>query len=338
VTKDEDGNVVLIANGLYAGEKCTGSNIKSVNTFAPGSFEVTMRIPSQDGICIALWLYNNFTTDDEIDHNYEIDMEMHGTAVKDGALRNDGNLSTVLCSTWLTESEDDHTYQYAPVGYNLNDGEFHTFRMDWHTGDDARVEYYVDGNLLCTITENVPDNEMYFNIGLWFPKGWCGEPTFEQDFAVVSSFTYTPFEDETAETANCDTLSGAGNCLSNIPVPTENLLANGSFSADSYMYVWEGNAQQTANGAYVAEGNTLQQTVTVDCGGIDYQLTVDHDGDVTVVVEYGSLTGGETTSETLTLSDGVYHFTPAEGSTKFTVKITAGNGGATLHSAVVTIG
>jgi hypothetical protein len=142
-----------------------------------------MRIPSQDGICIALWLYNHFTSDD-VEHNYEIDMEMHGSTVQ-----NSDNLSTVICGNWLTESSADHTSEHVALDYHLNDGEFHTFRMDWHTGDEARVEYYVDGKLICTIRENVPDNEMYFNIGLWFPKNWCGEPTFEQDFAVVSSFT-----------------------------------------------------------------------------------------------------------------------------------------------------
>jgi hypothetical protein len=326
VTIDEDGNVVLIANGLYAGEKCTGANIQSVNTFAPGSFEVVMRIPSQDGICIALWLYNNFDG-----NNYEIDMEMHGST-----LQNSDGLSTVICGNWLTENSADHTSEHVDLGYALNDGEFHTFRMDWHTGDNARVEYYVDGVCISTITTNIPDNQMYFNIGLWFPKNWCGEPTFEQDFAVVKTFTYTPFEGETAKTEHCDTLSG-GNFLSGISVPKENLLANGTFSKECYAYVWEGTFTKTENGVSIAAGDAIQQTVTVDCGGIGYQLAIECEGEITVVVEYGSLTGGETTSETLTLTNGVYTFTPSFGSTAFTVKITAGKGGATLHSAAVTI-
>jgi hypothetical protein len=128
-----------------------------------------------------------------------------------------------------------------------------------------------------------------------------------------------------------------GNGFGNIPVPAENLLANGTFSKDSYAYVWEGTFTQTESGVSVAEGNTIQQTVTVDCGEIGYQLAIECEGEITVVVEYSSLTGGETTSVTLTLTKGVYTFTPAAGSTAFTVKITAGEGGVILHSATVTI-
>jgi hypothetical protein len=132
-------------------------------------------------------------------------------------------------------------------------------------------------------------------------------------------------------------LSGGGVFMDGISVPKENLLANGTFSQDSYAYVWKGTFTKTENGVSIAEGNTIQQTVTVDCGGIGYQLAIECEGEITVVVEYGSLTDGETTIVTLTLKNGVYTFTPTDGSTMFTVKITAGEGGAKLQSATVTI-
>ena len=78
------------------------------------------------------------------------------------------------------------------------DGEFHTYRFDWHTGSESeepRVEYYFDGELTYTSREYIPTNESRFWLGLWFPKGWAGEPDFEQTEFLVDYVRITPFHE-----------------------------------------------------------------------------------------------------------------------------------------------
>ena len=217
VTFDEDGNLILIVNGdwyqgdkqghlgygdksLVSGGQRTGAVITSTRTYGPGSFEVVLKLPAFNGICSSIWLFNNFKNPLGGDNwNYEIDIEIHGSTT-----RNANNMLTAMCTSWITEKKS--TSNSKNVGYNLADGQFHTYRIDWHTGADPYVEYYIDGVLVCTQRQSVcgtiPTNEMYFNIGCWFPNGWCGEPDFETDCMVVKSFSYTPFTGETADKTN----------------------------------------------------------------------------------------------------------------------------------------
>ncbi|MCM1289897.1 MAG: glycoside hydrolase family 16 protein [Corallococcus sp.] len=312
VAFDEDGNLVLIVNGdWYAGDKQgidvgaqdslvsggqrTGAKVQSTQTYGPGSFEVSMKIPSFNGICTSMWLYNNFVGADGRVHNYEIDIEIHGTAVVNGKLlgmdngsKNIGNLATPLFTTWVTEQS--YTSEYKNVGYNLADGNFHTYRIDWHTGNDARVEYYIDGVLVVTQYTNVPTNEMYVNIGCWFPYQWCGEADFETDCAVVKYFTYMPFDGEIADKENCNTLANGG-WVADLEIPVKNLIANGNFDYD----VTVNDAWSVTDGtALVNNGNltldgTLVQNVYLDCLGLTYNLLVEGNGNANVKVIYGSI-------------------------------------------------
>ena len=57
-------------------------------------------------MCIRDRLYNHFPNEaGGENHNYEIDIEVHGTAAdEDGSLINSGNLRSVTCTSWLTET------------------------------------------------------------------------------------------------------------------------------------------------------------------------------------------------------------------------------------------
>ena len=55
-----------------------------------------------------------------------------------------------------------------------------------------RVEFYIDGELVATITENVPTEPMKVWIGAWCPT-WSGEPTAGDFTMTVKSFRYTAF-------------------------------------------------------------------------------------------------------------------------------------------------
>lgn len=344
IAVDESGNVVLMANGdwyegdkegvnsSYAqanGGKRTGAALTSKQTFSPGSFEVVMKIPSYNGICTSIWLYNYIASGDQsvLDGNYEIDIEMHGTA--EGY---DGNLSQVLCTNWITER--DYESNYYNLGYWLNDGQFHAFRIDWHTGETPRVEYYVDGVLIATQYNCVPDNEMYFNIGCWFPENWCGSPEFETDYMVVKSFSYTPFAGETANRSNCGEKTGDGVDLTNA-LPAFNLLANGDFALPLGGNIgWSCNAEYTQENGITFDGE-LSQTATFDCAEKTYCLEIQAEGEGEVTVYYQSISGeADLGSESAEISDGAARltFTPPAGCTRLTVVI---NGKLTVYSAVL---
>lgn len=50
--------------------------------------------------------------------------------------------------------------------------QWHTYRFDWHTGDaneQARVDFYVDGQLLYTSYEHIPTHASRLWLGIWFP-------------------------------------------------------------------------------------------------------------------------------------------------------------------------
>ncbi len=306
VCYDSDGNLVMIVNGDYYegdkkginssyadvyGGKRTGAAIQSKQTFGYGSFEVEMTVPAFNGICTAVWLYNHFPNEaGGENHNYEIDIEVHGTAAdEDGSLINSGNLRSVTCTSWLTETVYDS--EVVDLNKALNDGNFHTFRFDWHSD---RIEYYVDGALIYTSTECIPSNEMYFNIGCWFPNGWCGEPDFETDYITVKSFTYTAFEGEEAGTINSEDRTGNSSVDESVVLPERNYFANGSFAYD----IAKNDAFQVAEGTYTYTAGSLAfegkitQTVDMDCAGLSYLFRMQAEGEMTVTVYFQTFTGG----------------------------------------------
>ncbi|MDE7082695.1 MAG: glycoside hydrolase family 16 protein [Clostridia bacterium] len=343
LTYDEEGNLVFIVNGDYYegdkkgineayygvnGGKRTGATIKSRNTYGPGSFEAVMKIPSFNGICTSIWLFNYIERDGQEASNYEIDIEVHGTAVdSNGNPINTNNLSSVLCTSWLTETN--FISETKGVGYALNDGDFHSYRIDWHTGENPRVEYYIDGILVCTQTTHVPDNEMYLNIGCWFPKDWCGDPAFETDYMTLKSFSYTPFAGETAGKLSTATDNGREGEVYHpwVEMPKNNLLANGNFDINRTNPVWNIPLGATVNDGITFSG-TLSQTVYMDCGGVDYRLAILASGKAEVKLSYLSIVNGVTVSgsksfslNNATLTGSIFDFTPPDNCTAFKLEI-----------------
>ena len=174
------------------GKRC-GRAIATKEYFGSGSYEVRAKIAPELGCCSAMWTfeYEEYYSDGELKIvNHEIDIEFPGRDKND-----DFSLSHVLCTTWLTE--EDYKTKSVECG-DQADGKFHTYRFDWHTGDEnetPRVEYYFDGELIHTATEYIPTNESRFWLGLWFPKGWAGSPDFEQTDLVVDYVRITPFHE-----------------------------------------------------------------------------------------------------------------------------------------------
>ena len=188
------------------GKRCGGA-IATREYFGSGSYEIRAKIAPVTGCCSAMWTfeYEEYHIGDDLKIiNHEIDIEFPGRNEKDEI-----TLDHVLCTTWTTE--DDYKTKSVNCGPQT-DGEYHTYRFDWHTGSDSktpRVEYYFDGELKYTSFEFIPTNESRFWLGLWFPKNWAGTPDFDTTEFVIDYVKITPFH-ESGDTPQHESYSDHG--------------------------------------------------------------------------------------------------------------------------------
>ncbi len=221
----EDGILILQCNGdNYVGElrghgndhgRRTGAQIISREYFGPGRFEVRMKCLPRFGSTTAFWTYYNNGA-----NNYEIDIELNV----------EQDFTKVWNTNWLTLEQTDHYVAKSPIVNN--DGEWHTYKFEWHT-NPARIDYYIDDVLTHTSQVFVPDVAMPINIGNWFPSGWAGSPDFETDYTFVDWFRYTPYlnNDYTAmekDAASPDELYPA----EPVELPVANLISNAQMESD----------------------------------------------------------------------------------------------------------
>ena len=101
----------------YDGVIRTGACIASKNNLGPGSYEVKMKALPRFGVCTAMWTFYY----DGV-RNHEIDIEIQA---KTDTFKN------TLFTNWLTL--DSMTSQSVEPSFYHNDGEWHTYRFDWHT-------------------------------------------------------------------------------------------------------------------------------------------------------------------------------------------------------------
>ncbi len=184
-------------NGTYRenGKRCGGA-IATKDYFASGSYEISAKIAPELGCCSAMWTFEyeeDYSGDTLKVTNHEIDIEFPGRDEN-----NELSLSHCLCTTWVGEGEDEHKTA-SPYCKNQADGKFHTYRFDWHTGDDGetkRVEYYFDDELIYTSYDHIPTNAGRLWLGLWFPRYWAGTPDFETTNFEIDYVKITPFHEK----------------------------------------------------------------------------------------------------------------------------------------------
>ncbi|MBQ7264895.1 MAG: family 16 glycosylhydrolase [Firmicutes bacterium] len=184
-------------NGQYRddGKRC-GAAIATKEYFASGSYEIYAKISPEFGCCSAMWTFEyeeDYTGDELKVTNHEIDIEFPGRDEN-----NEPSLSHCLCTTWVGEGEDEHKTGYPYCG-DQADGKFHTYRFDWHTGDEGeepRVEYYFDNALVYTSYEYIPTNAGRLWLGLWFPRYWAGTPDFDKTYFEIDYVKITPFREK----------------------------------------------------------------------------------------------------------------------------------------------
>jgi len=181
----DDGNIAIRALGNdYSGDVLgndgvnpavrSGGKISTRQPLGPGRYEVRMKVLPRFGSTTAMWTYAF-----EDGQNHEIDIEL--------------NVNDSFYNIWTTNWTTVEDYDHREVETDIlnNDGEFHTYKFEWHTNPE-RVDYYVDDILIHTSYANIPTIAGQFNIGNWFPT-WAGLPDFEVDYTIIDWFRYTPY-------------------------------------------------------------------------------------------------------------------------------------------------
>ena len=162
-----DGDIEGVNHDLPGGIR-TGAAIATREYYASGSYEVVAKIAPVLGACSAMWTfeyeeYEQGTPEYEASGatcqnyivNHEIDIEIPGRPSSNAS----PSFAYALCNSYTNENRV--TTNYTKLPYAVDDGAFHTYRFDWHTGDtdeQPRVDYYIDGHLICVCTTNIPTN------------------------------------------------------------------------------------------------------------------------------------------------------------------------------------
>ena len=230
VNYTEDGILILQANGdYYAGElgengKRSGAAIISNQVFGPGRFEVKMKVLPRFGATSAIWTFFYGEADGQKDLNQEIDIEL-----------NVGNDFTEVWNTSWHTTKSKATSKYNSHTIN-NDGEWHTYKIEWHTNPE-RIDYYIDDELTCFSSSMVPWCAGRLWIGCWFPDAWAGEPDFETDYMLVDYVRYIPYENNPCTVTNPE-IGAYGEYPSDpVELPAANLISNGDMEGDSSAWI-----------------------------------------------------------------------------------------------------
>ena len=225
-----DGNLILEAHGdLYEGPvkginkfgvprqhgRRVGAAVATKNYYGSGRYEVRAKIAPRLGVASAFFTshYRELYRDDpgyQIPHdrtdcyitNHEIDIEFPG---RPRPIPLEGiSFKYGLFNTWRGQQHGEFSHNYIPLEQAQNDGQYHVYRFDWHTGGSAeaetpRVDFYIDGQRVLTSTQNIPTFAGRFWLGVWFPDKWAGDPQFDTTRMYVDWVRFTPFNEPNDE-------------------------------------------------------------------------------------------------------------------------------------------
>ena len=183
--KRVDGKIVRAEDG-----KRSGGVIVNKDFYASGSYEVRAKIINELGVVNAFWTYFNNGK-----RNDEIDWETPGVGANGMAP------NQVMANTWVDELVPNSFVIDTPaiIGneQGVTDGEWHTYRFDWHTDTaDPRVEFYLDDVLVHIAREKIPTAAGRFWLGNWFPRNWAGVADFEEGTMEIDWVKITPFNED----------------------------------------------------------------------------------------------------------------------------------------------
>ena len=230
-----DGKLLLHANGdEYSGEVVghgdrttrVGSGIATRDYYASGRYEVRARIPQVTGAASAFWTFHyiEYGPNDEgyweepnKIRNSEIDWEFP-TALQTGKAHDPISYDYARVNSWGGKLGGEGAHHPGRVEI-VNDGEYHTYTIDWHSGgngEQPRVVWLIDGEEVYRHEgnefgqDNIPFRASRFWLGVWFPAagyqeringetvpraGWAGDPTFDQATLEIDWVRITPFNE-----------------------------------------------------------------------------------------------------------------------------------------------
>ncbi|PUZ19703.1 Glycosyl hydrolases family 16 [Chitinophaga costaii] len=168
-----------------------GGALTSRERYASGSYVIRAKICPHPGALSAFWTF--YYENDDLNHEIDFEMPGHNQAP---LVPDSSDLHYGLVTNWTGVHPDQYKTHDLYFG-DQADGQYHTYRFDWHTGGNgqqARVEYYYDERLLYTAYEHIPTHASNFNIGIWFPK-WIRKANFDKAFMYVDWVQITPFHE-----------------------------------------------------------------------------------------------------------------------------------------------
>ena len=281
----------------------TGAAIATRDYYASGCYEVVAKVAPVLGACSAIWTfeYEEYDKDSEEYKNYpdqtgklaivnhEIDIELP-TANADF---DTPTFHAARFNTYEMENRSKSHFQTLPEA--VDDGQWHTYRFDWHTGDaneQPRVDFYVDGQLLYTSYEHIPTHASRLWLGIWFPAskdsdgdgfgdtGWTGTADFDTAVFEIDSVRITPYC-EAGDTVGNETYPKDGWAADSFPEDIEaeryEHIRNGDFSAGAENWTAAGGAEVSDGRGILRTGSatrTLSQPIAVQ-PNMTYTLKAD---------------------------------------------------------------
>ncbi|MDA7938417.1 family 16 glycosylhydrolase [Pirellulales bacterium] len=230
-----DGKLLLRANGdeytgnvVGHGDRTTrvGAGIATRDYYASGRYEVRARVPQVLGAASAFWTFHyieygpndeGFWEEPGKIRNSEIDWEFP-TALQTGTDDDPISYDYARVNSWGGKLGGEGAHHPGRVEI-INDGEYHTYTIDWHAGGDGevpRVIWLIDGEEVYRHEgnefgqDNIPYRASRFWLGIWFPAagfkeridgetvsrvGWAGDPDFDQATLEIDWVRVTPFNE-----------------------------------------------------------------------------------------------------------------------------------------------
>ena len=211
----------------------TGGCIKTREAYGPGRFEAKFKAAPVEGVCTAFWTFN-YGNSGNTNYN-EIDFELPTyIAGSSEDAKNDLYFDQIICTTYKSEP----TYQSQRVQnpVYLNDGQYHTYCLDWYySGRLKKINWFIDGNLIasCTGDDYISNHVGRVTLGVWIPgrASFCGLPNFDKAYMELDYFKYTPFLDQDYVTTKVDTFKNYSSSFHTITeTPKDEFFPNGEFN------------------------------------------------------------------------------------------------------------
>jgi len=222
----------LNANGTSRKDgKRVGAAIATNRYFGSGEYEVRMKIPAvlkdqsgaglPHGAVPAIWTFHYqemdathpeavaLGADPNAEYwvsNNEIDIELPG---RPGFAHENISFEKALFNTWRGEKDPDpitgqdgeYYVNFADIGFNASDDEFHTYKFIWQIEDAAHnkspfVEFYVDNQLIWKSEAQhfIPNKPGRLWLGYWFPRNWGGNANFDKAQLVIDYVSIKPYD------------------------------------------------------------------------------------------------------------------------------------------------